>query len=124
MKVGAGGDDVEYYRAAREIYVKPPEMPQRFNTPIRYGCPYDCGLCPDHEQHSCLSIIEITDSCNLRCPICYAGSGPDRPLYRCLEHVTAMLDAVVKNEGAPDVVQISGGEPTLHPQLFEILDAA
>ena len=117
-------DDVEYYRAAREIYVKPPEMPQRFNTPIRYGCPYDCGLCPDHEQHSCLSIIEITDSCNLRCPICYAGSGPDRPLYRCLEHVTAMLDAVVKNEGAPDVVQISGGEPTLHPQLFEILDAA
>ncbi len=35
-----------------------------------------------------------------------------------------MLDAVVANEGEPDVVQISGGEPTVHPQFFEILDAA
>ena len=62
-------DDVDYYCRAREVFLKPPEMPQRTNTPIRYGCPYDCGLCPDHEQHSCLSIVEITDACNLRCPV-------------------------------------------------------
>src|SRR5438477_6665863 len=66
-------DDIAYYRAGRERFLKPPEMPNHFNTPIKYGCPYDCGLCPDHEQHSCLSIVEITDHCNLDCPICYAA---------------------------------------------------
>jgi uncharacterized radical SAM superfamily Fe-S cluster-containing enzyme len=117
-------DDVAYYRRCREVFLKPPEMPQHYNTPVKYGCPYDCGLCPDHEQHSCLTLIEICDACNLSCPICYAESGPHRTTYRSLEQVEAMLDAVVANELEPDVVQISGGEPTLHPQFFEILDAA
>lgn len=116
--------DAAYWRAGREIYIKPPEMPLQFNTPMEFGCPYDCGLCPDHMQHSCLSIIEITDHCNLRCPVCYAQSGPHRPGYRDLPTIERMLDAVVTNEGEPDVVQLSGGEPTLHPQLFEILDLA
>jgi 7,8-dihydro-6-hydroxymethylpterin dimethyltransferase len=117
-------DDVDYYRQCREVYIKPPEMPLRRNTPIRYGCPYDCGLCPDHEQHSCLTLIEVTDACNLRCPICYANSGPERQTHRSLEVIESMLDAVVANEGEPDIVQISGGEPTIHPDFFAILDAA
>jgi hypothetical protein len=117
-------DDVDYYRRAREIFLKPPEQPNRHNTPRHWGCPYDCGLCPSHEQHSCLTLIEITDQCNLTCPICYAASGPHRPGFRSLAAIEAMLDAVVANEGEPDVVQISGGEPTLHPEFFAILDAA
>lgn len=117
-------DDAEYYRLCREVYVKHPEMPERFNTEMRYGCPYDCGLCPDHMQHSCLSVVEITEHCNLRCPVCYAESGPERQQHRSLAEVEAMLDTVVANEGEPDVVQISGGEPTLHPDFFAILDAA
>jgi len=117
-------DDVDYYRKSREVFIKAPEMPRRFNTEQRWGCPYDCGLCPEHMQHSCLSLVEITDHCNLRCPICYADSGPHRPGYRDLATVERMLDAVVANEGEPDVVQISGGEPTLHPDFFAILDAA
>ena len=117
-------DDVDYYRRCREVFLKAPEMPARYNTPVRWGCPYDCGLCTDHEQHSCLSLVEICDACNLACPICYAASGPHRPEFRSLEVVERMLDAVVRNEVEPDVVQISGGEPTIHPQLFEILDAA
>jgi tetraether lipid synthase len=117
-------DDADYYRRCREVFLKPPEMPNHYNTPIRWGCPYDCGLCPDHEQHSCLSLVEVTDHCNLECPICYAASGPHRPMYRTLAEVEAMLDAVVANEREPDVVQISGGEPTLHPDFFAILDAA
>jgi 7,8-dihydro-6-hydroxymethylpterin dimethyltransferase len=116
--------DAAYWRAGREVYIKPPEMPLRFNTPMHYGCPYDCGLCPDHMQHSCLTIVEITDHCNLRCPICYADSGPHRPGYRDLATIERMFDAVVANEGEPDVVQISGGEPTLHPDFFAVLDAA
>src|SRR5690606_27984209 len=95
-----------------------------WNTPIRYGCPYDCGLCPDHEQHSCLTLIEVTDRCNLQCPICYAESSPKRETWRSLEQIEQMLDAVVRNEGEPDVVQISGGEPTIHPQFWDILDLA
>lgn len=116
--------DAAYWRLGREVYLKRPEMPRQFNTRMEYGCPYDCGLCPDHMQHSCLTLIEITDNCNLRCPICYAGSGPHRDRHRDLATIERMLDAVVANEGEPDVVQISGGEPTLHPQFFEILDAA
>ena len=117
-------DDVDYYRRCREVFLKAPEMPDHYNTPVKFGCPYDCGLCPDHEQHSCLSLIEICDACNLSCPICYAGSGTHRTEYRPFEQVEAMLRAVVANEIEPDVVQISGGEPTLHPDFFRILDAA
>jgi uncharacterized radical SAM superfamily Fe-S cluster-containing enzyme len=117
-------DDIDYYRRCREVFIKPPEMPAHYNTPVKYGCPYDCGLCPDHEQHSCLSLIEICDACNLSCPICYAESGPHRTTYRSLEQIEAMLDAVVSNELQPDIVQISGGEPTIHPEFFAVLDAA
>jgi uncharacterized radical SAM superfamily Fe-S cluster-containing enzyme len=116
-------DDVEYYRRCREVFIKPPEQPAVYNTPIRWGCPYDCGLCPDHEQHSCVAVVEIADACNLRCPVCYAGSAPGRS-FRSLEEIERMLDAVVRNEGQPDVVQISGGEPTVHPDFFEVLDLA
>jgi uncharacterized radical SAM superfamily Fe-S cluster-containing enzyme len=117
-------DDVDYYRRCREVFLKPPEMPRHYNTPERWDCPYDCGLCTGHEQHSCLTLIEITDHCNLECPVCYASSGPSRPQYRTLAQIEAMLDAVVGNEGRPDVVQISGGEPTLHPDFFRVLDMA
>ncbi|MEY9094709.1 radical SAM protein [Paenibacillus sp. RC84] len=116
-------DDAEYYKRCRE-FLKPAEMPQHWNTPIRYGCPYDCGLCPDHEQHSCLTLLEITDKCNLQCPICYAESSPKRETWRSLEQIETMLNAIVRNEEEPDIVQISGGEPTIHPQFFEILDLA
>ncbi|MBK7644885.1 MAG: radical SAM protein [Planctomycetes bacterium] len=117
-------DDVEYWRRAREVFLKPSEMPRRFQTPVKHGCPYDCGLCTDHEQHSCLTLIEVGDGCNLECPVCYAASGPKRMNWRTLPEIERMLDALVESEGEPDVVQISGGEPTLHPQFFEILEAA
>ena len=117
-------DDVDYYRKCREVFIKPPEMPRVFNTPVKWGCPYDCGLCTDHQQHSCVSLIEVTDHCNMECPICYAGSSPSRPRYRTLDHVQRLIDAVVRNEGEPDIVQISGGEPTIHPDFFAILDRA
>ena len=117
-------DDVDYYRRCREVFIKPPEMPQVYNTPVKWGCPYDCGLCTDHEQHSCLTLVEICDYCNLRCPVCYAASGPERQQFRTLPQIESMLDAVVRNEGHPDVVQLSGGEPTLHPDFFTIVEMA
>lgn len=115
--------DVDYYKNLRN-YNKPSEMPLRFNTKTHYGCPYDCGLCQDHEQHSCLTVVEITDRCNLSCPTCYAMSSPHYGRHRTLEEVERMLDIIVANEGEPDVVQISGGEPTVHPDFFAILEIA
>jgi 7,8-dihydro-6-hydroxymethylpterin dimethyltransferase len=115
--------DVAYYRMSRN-YAKKSEIPLKFNTETHFGCPYDCGLCQDHEQHSCLTVLEVTDRCNLTCPMCYAESSPNHGRHRTLEEIEWMLDIIVANEGEPDVVQISGGEPTVHPQFFEILDIA
>lgn len=115
--------DIDYYKRCRN-YLKPGEMPLRFNTKTEYGCPYDCGLCPDHEQHSCLTLLEITDRCNLTCPTCYASSSPTHGRHRSVDEITKMLHAIVANEGTPDVVQISGGEPTIHPDFLSIVALA
>lgn len=115
--------DIAYYKNIRN-YNKPSETPLKFNTDTHYGCPYDCGLCQDHEQHSCLTLVEITDRCNLSCPTCYAMSSPHYGRHRTIAEIEKMLDIIVANEGEPDVVQISGGEPTVHPDFFEIMDIA
>lgn len=115
--------DAAYWKACLD-WLKPGDRPQTAQTRIDLGCPYDCGLCPDHEQHSCLAIIEVNDHCNLTCPVCFANSAPSRDGTKTLAEVEAMLDALVASEGEPDLVQISGGEPTLHPQILEILRLA
>ncbi|MDX2367254.1 MAG: radical SAM protein [Colwellia sp.] len=117
-------DDIDYYRRAREVFIKTPEQSQCYNTPVKWGCPYDCGICPDHEQHGCTLLLEITDHCNLRCPTCYANSSPERQTHRSLEQIKAMLDLAVKNEAEPNIIQISGGEPTLHPNFFTVIEEA
>jgi uncharacterized radical SAM superfamily Fe-S cluster-containing enzyme len=115
--------DAAYWKRCRD-FLKPGDVPLRFHTRIDQGCPYDCGLCPDHEQHSCLALIEVNEHCNLTCPTCFASSSPLRAGQRSLAEVERMLDLLVDSEGQPDLLQISGGEPTLHPQILEILHAA
>ena len=115
--------DPDYWRA-QTSWIKPSDLPQTYQTRIAEGCPYDCGLCPDHEQHSCLAILEVNETCNLTCPVCFADSSPDRLGQRSFAECEAMLDALVASEGEPDLLQISGGEPTLHPQILDILRAA
>ena len=116
-------DDLAYWKATRD-WLKPGDRPLATQTRTEHGCPYDCGLCPDHEQHSCLAIIELTDACNLTCPVCYADSSVKRTSHRKLAVIEAMLDALVRSEGEPVLVQCSGVEPTLHPDFFEILASA
>jgi 7,8-dihydro-6-hydroxymethylpterin dimethyltransferase len=113
--------DAAYYLSQSQ-YNKPGTLPRHFQTPVELGCPLDCGLCTDHEQHTCLALVEIAEACNLRCPTCFADSDVGR--FYSLEEVERMLDTVVENEGYADVVQFSGGEPTIHPQLLEILAMA
>jgi uncharacterized radical SAM superfamily Fe-S cluster-containing enzyme len=69
-------------------------------------------------------LVEVTDRCNLTCPTCYASSSPHYGRHRSLEEIEMMFDAIVASEGEPDVVQISGGEPTVHPDFFAIMDIA
>ena len=116
-------DDLAYWKAQHD-WLKPGDRPLAPQTHTDHGCPFDCGLCPDHEQHSCLAIIEINEACNLTCPVCFAASSVHHEGSRSLAEIECMLDLLVASEGEPDLVQISGGEPTLHPQLFEILAAA
>ncbi|MEE8390404.1 MAG: radical SAM protein [Anaerolineae bacterium] len=110
-------------------YNKPGAIPFDFATTVERGCPDDCGLCPEHQQHTCVGIIEITSRCNLGCSTCFADAGagtsaqPGAGYDLSLAQVEAMLDRFVETEGRPEVVQISGGEPTIHPQLLDILAA-
>jgi len=115
--------DPAYYRLSRD-YLKPGDRPLRHQTATELGCPWDCGLCPDHEQHSCLALLEINEACNLSCPVCFADSSQARTTHRSLDEIARMLDALCESEGEPDVVQISGGEPTIHPQILDVLRMA
>lgn len=110
------------YYCNSSLYNKAGSIPLQFSTEVKAGCPHDCGLCPEHEQHTCVALMEITDRCNMRCPICYANSGVGEDLS--LEQVQKMLDCYIAAEGNPEVLQVSGGEPTLHPQLPDILRLA
>ena len=116
-------DDLGYWKTQKD-WLKPGDRPLAVQTRTDHGCPYDCGLCPDHEQHSCLAIIEVNEACNLTCPVCFAGSSTKHDAHRPLAEIEAMMDALVASEGEPDLLQLSGGEPTIHPAFFEILDAA
>jgi len=115
--------DAAYFKSCKE-FIKPGDLPLKHQSRTQYGCPYDCGLCPDHEQHSCLALIEVNDACNLTCPVCFAESGQARTEQKSLREIEAMLDTLVESEGFPDLVQISGGEPTIHPDIVQILKLA
>jgi uncharacterized radical SAM superfamily Fe-S cluster-containing enzyme len=112
-----------YMRQLR--FNKPGTLPLEFQTEVAAGCPLDCGMCPEHKQHSCLGIIEVNTSCNLDCPICFADSGHQPDGYSLTqEQVAFMLDAFVAAEGSPEVVQFSGGEPTIHPEIVDFVAMA
>ncbi|HEX4295361.1 MAG TPA: radical SAM protein [Rhizomicrobium sp.] len=115
--------DAAYFKSCKD-FIKPGDLPLKHQSRTQYGCPYDCGLCPDHEQHSCLALIEVNDACNLTCPVCFAESGQARTEQKSLGEIDAMLETLVESEGFPDLVQISGGEPTIHPDIVEILKLA
>ncbi len=90
--------------------------------PVPMG--YEYGLGPSHLQHSCIFLLDITTQCNLSCPACYAHSGPENASYLPLDQALHAIEtAVARENGRLDVVMLSGGEPTVHPQFREVLDA-
>ena len=94
-------------------------------TPVRAvevekGCPYDCGLCQSHERDGCCVLLELTNRCNLRCPVCFASAGDQRPQDLSLEEIGRQYDLLMER-GGPFNIQLSGGEPTMRDDLDEII---
>ena len=111
--------DASWWRWSR-AFARPGRRPVAV-TAREHGCPYDCGFCPDHDQHACVTVLEITEACNLACPACFAGDA--HVTHASLEDVQGMVNGLLHAEGgAADVVMLSGGEPTLHPQFLEVAD--
>jgi len=98
---------------------KLPSKPPVCATPVKQGCPFDCGLCPEHRQHTCCVLLEVTKRCNLNCPVCFAQActedhDPDR---KTIENWYRLL----LDSGGPYNIQLSGGEPTMRDDLPEII---
>ena len=92
-------------------------------TSFHGTCGQDCGWCEEHKQHICTGLIEVTQACNLACPICYFGQ--KAPKHITLKEFKERLKTLLTVEkGHLDVLQISGGECLLHPRFKEILQAA
>ncbi len=107
----------------RTDYSLPGKLPVTYGAEVAKGCPYDCGLCDEHEQHTCIGLLEITSACNLECPMCFAVSGPGGQ-HLTYDDCVRAIDRLVEVEGQAEILQLSGGEPTIHPQFQQILSYA
>lgn len=84
---------------------------------------YEDGLPQMQTQHTCILLEDLTDHCNLRCPTCFAESGPAASAIAPLAEVLASIDArLAKENDRIDVLMLSGGEPTLYPWLEQLLE--
>lgn len=118
-------EEVADYHLKKKLYDKP-GTPMKVYSKVEKGCPYDCGTngtCPQHDQHGCIGLIEVTTKCNLRCPLCFANAGEGE--FLSLDRIEKMMDFFIDSEfGQGEILQISGGEPTIHPDIIEILRMA
>ena len=98
---------------------KAPPAPELGRNP---ACPGACGLCSFHAQKTCAVVLDVTSRCLLRCPVCFADAGsedPDPPLELLLERMEKLRPQV-----GEAVLQLSGGEPTLRPDLPLLVEGA
>jgi uncharacterized radical SAM superfamily Fe-S cluster-containing enzyme len=99
---------------------KSPAFPHNPFTRVSQGCPFDCGLCPDHRQQSCCVLLEVTRRCDLRCPVCFAEAGGDGAADPDLTAIESWYRRLLE-AGGPYNIQLSGGEPCLRDDLPEII---
>ena len=88
--------------------------------PVEKGCPNDCGLCEEHLRKGCCMLLELTNRCNLHCPVCFASAGDQTPSDLSLEEIEKQYDFLMAH-GGPFNIQLSGGEPTMRDDLPEII---
>ncbi|MBI4678215.1 MAG: radical SAM protein [Elusimicrobia bacterium] len=115
--------DQDWYLAAvREPMAA--DKPRLVSTKVEKGCPFDCGICAFHEQKCNLPVFSITNACNLRCPICFTYNRKDKIYFKTKEEMGRLLDWIVEAAGPVDLINVTGGEPTLHPELLSLLELA
>jgi uncharacterized radical SAM superfamily Fe-S cluster-containing enzyme len=83
------------------------------------GCPFDCGPCVSHQQKVYLPVVPITSACNLDCPICYTVNKNDAAHRLSREDMGLILKHLLDDHEELDIINFTGGEPTLHPELPE-----
>jgi 7,8-dihydro-6-hydroxymethylpterin dimethyltransferase len=113
-------DSVEWYleRAATTVRCKPAREP---GHSVQRGCPLDCGPCAFHANACRLPVFSVTNVCNLDCPICFTYNRPDRRYYMSREEIRPLLDKLIARAGPFDLINVTGGEPTLHPDILDLL---
>jgi len=89
--------------------------------PVR-GCPHDCGPCAIHASPCQLPVLSVTNACQLRCPVCFTYNRADRLYHMPIEEMQRTVDWIIESSGSVDLINITGGEPMLHPQILDILD--
>ncbi len=112
----------EWYERTRAI--RPKKAPPRY-TPreIKLGCPFDCGACTQHEQKVRLPVVTITSACNLECPICYVHNKNQDAYHMGIEDLRKILAHLFAEHGGEvDLINFTGGEPTLHPHFLDFLE--
>lgn len=89
-------------------------------------CPDDCGMCSLHTSHTVLSNVDLTNRCNLTCPVCFANANVAGYLYEpSFEQLRGMLRVLREQRPVPNrVVQFSGGEPTIYPRFHDAVRMA
>ncbi|MDB4964258.1 MAG: MoaA/NifB/PqqE family protein [Myxococcales bacterium] len=111
----------EQTRATKQQFAAPAVIKKE----IEHGCPFDCGPCTSHTQKVRLPVVTITSACNLDCPICYVHNKNDDAYHMPLEDFALILEHLRTDHGGElDIINLTGGEPTLHPRLFEMLAMA
>ena len=111
--------DREWYENLDQFDVTPVKPAYSKNEALR-GCPEDCGLCSAHQQIAGTAAIEISNKCNMSCPVCLADNQDTFELS--VADVEKMVETMFRSQDYVDAFVVSGGEPTIHPQLFEILE--
>lgn len=112
--------DLDYYKKCND-YLKQPDLPEKSLTQVKNGCPFDCWVCSQHQNHPCLALFNIIDECNMKCNICYHNSEPWAWNKRSMKDIKKMHSTLLEVESSPDLIQVTWWEPTLHPEIIEIL---
>ena len=96
------------------------------HTKIVSGCPFDCGICPQHKTPTILGIIDVTNRCNMACPVCFAYAGASNYVYEpSFEQIVEMIKLLRNNSPwACNALQFSGGEPTIRNDLPDLIHEA
>jgi uncharacterized radical SAM superfamily Fe-S cluster-containing enzyme len=113
--------DAQWY-VANALDLVPDRSPLPGSHPPKLGCPHDCGPCTWHASPCQLPVVSVTNSCNLRCPICFTYNRPDRVWHMPPDEMARTVDWIVEAAGRVDLINITGGEPTLHPRILELLE--